>query len=127
MTSLGINVPHMCLEIARGRRVEPALEYPVGTLYVNPVEDCLHAAYALMDRAWYVMRTRVLRRAPLDPLNPPATVGELARAYTRTYFGGQPKSFDPYVRHFADDPVVCFLWALVHLRQVVQAMRHLGR
>ena len=36
---MGINEPLMCIRIARGESVEPVREYPLGVLFVSPVED----------------------------------------------------------------------------------------
>ena len=52
-TELGINEPLMCIRLARGEAVEPAGAYPVGVLFVSPVEDVQLMALQLVDLALY--------------------------------------------------------------------------
>ena len=124
--AVGINEPLMCLRIARGEEVDEVTNYPVGTLLLSPVEDVMTLGYSLLDLFWYRVRTTWLGQAPTDPHSPPLSLRELAWSYAHTYFGESPKIFDPYFRHFPQDPVPAILWWLVYLRQMFQAMRYLG-
>jgi biotin carboxylase len=125
-TAIGINEPLMALRIARGEEIDEVTTYSVGTMLLNPVEDFMTLGYSLVDLLWYRLRTKCLGRTPADPYNPPMSLRELARSYARTYLGDHPKVFDPYFRHFPEDPAPSILWWLVYLRQVVRATRHLG-
>jgi predicted ATP-grasp superfamily ATP-dependent carboligase len=49
LTALGINVPLICLKIARGESVEPVREYPIGTQLLSPVEDCQTLILSAVD------------------------------------------------------------------------------
>src|SRR5262245_5621906 len=53
----GINKPLMILKIARGEEVEPIREYPVGLVFVDPVEHSVLLGLALVDLLIYRFRT----------------------------------------------------------------------
>ncbi len=127
LTALGINVPLMCLKIARGEPVEPVRDYRVGTFLLSPVEDCQTLAFSTLDALCYQIRTRWLGKRPLDSLHPPPTLRELVGSYAQPYLGGQARAFDPFFHYFLDDPAPAVLWWLVYLSQVLQATRHLGK
>ena len=67
----GFNVPLMCTKIARGEPVEPITQYPVGTLFVEPVEELMLVVVGVLDSLIYGVWTSILRKAPLDPTNAP--------------------------------------------------------
>ena len=126
-TAVGINEPLMQLQIARGEEVEAIQDYRVGTMLLSPVEDLMTLGYSLIDLLSYRVRTQWLGRAPADPLSPPMSLRELAGSYAHTYLGKNPKVYDPFFRHFLEDPTVSILWWLVYLKQIFQATRHLGK
>jgi biotin carboxylase len=127
MTGLGINVPLMCLQIARGEAVEPVREYPVGTKLLSPVEDCQTLAYSALDTLYYQLRTRWLGQRPLDSKHPPQPLRELVASYTQPYRNGAARSYDPFFRYCRDDPAPAVLWWSVFASQVLQATKHLGK
>src|SRR5262245_33315925 len=84
-TELGINVPWMCLKIARGEVVEPVKDYPAGVVFLKPVEDVLVLVCQLLDLITYKLKTRIMGKAPLDLYNPPQSVQELLRSCAHAY------------------------------------------
>jgi len=126
-TELGINAPLMCVRIARGEEVEGQGAYPVGKIFVSPVEDALTLGFALIDLLIYKVRTGVFGRRPIDPQHPPLSVTEIIRSYRWAYLGGKAKVFDPYFKHFFQDPLVSVLWWAKYCAQMLMAAKHLGR
>jgi biotin carboxylase len=126
-TELGINEPLMCLNIARGKAVETAHTYPVGIVLVDPIEDVLLLGFHLLDLLLYRIRIGILRREPLDPLNAPLTLKELVHSFRHTYFAGNKKVFNPYFRHFFQDPWVSLLWWVQYSLLTLRAAGQLGR
>jgi hypothetical protein len=127
VTSLGINTPLMCLKIARREKVEPIEHYPVGKMFLSPVEDVLGFGCCVVDTLTYTMRTRLMRTDSLDALAAPLPIKEMLRSYGRTYFNGKEKIFDPYFTYFLQDPGVSILWWLKFSWQVLATTKHLGR
>ncbi len=126
-TGVAINEPLMCLQIARGLNVAPIENYPVGTIFLSPIEDVLTFGIGLLDRFVYALKSRLFGAGSLDPLSVAPSFRELLRSYRQTYFNGQKKVFDPYFTHFVQDPIVSFLWWLQFSHQVMTATKHLGR
>jgi carbamoylphosphate synthase large subunit len=126
-SAVAINEPLMCLQIARELEVTPIENYPVGTMFLSPIEDVLSCGFGLLDRLVYVVKTRLFAASGLDPLSLPLSCGELLRSYRETYFTDKSKVFDPYFTHFRRDPVVSLLWWLKFSYQVMSATKHLGR
>jgi hypothetical protein len=126
-TAVAINEPLMCLQIARGLEVTPIENYPVGTMFLSPIEDVLSCGFGLLDRLVYTVKTRLFAASSLDPLSVPLSCAELLRSYRETYFSDKNKVFDPYFTHFRRDPVVSLLWWLKFSYQVMGATKHLGR
>jgi biotin carboxylase len=127
MTTLGINVPLICLKIARGESVEPVQEYPIGTQLLSPVEDCQTLLFSAVDWLCFQVRQRSFGKRPLDTLNPPPPLRELVGSYLEPYLGGKAMAFDPFFHYFRDDPLPASLWWLVFLGQVLRATKHLGQ
>ncbi|HWO43953.1 MAG TPA: ATP-grasp domain-containing protein [Candidatus Eisenbacteria bacterium] len=125
--ALGINEPLMCIKMAQGETIESANDYPVGALFVCPVEDFQLLLLQALDAIAYRFRTGVLRRAPLDPLSRPKTILSQLRCYIETYTGGRQKLFDPHFRYFFRDPLVSLLWWFRFSSWVVGALKHVGR
>jgi hypothetical protein len=127
-TELGINEPLMCVKIARGEPVEPAIDYPLGCLLLKPIEDVAGLAVDLLDLAAYRLRTTILRGRTIDPSSPPRAQRELLASYREQYFGGRPRRFSPYFRYGLEDPLPSLIWSSkVVLDNARLAMRGLGR
>ena len=126
-TGVAINEPLMCLRIAQGLDVAPIEDYPVGTMFLSPIEDALTFGSGLLDRCLYMFNARFSANGNLDPLSVPPSLRELLRSYRQTYFSGKRKIFDPYFSHFFHDPAVSLLWWLKFSYQVVSSAKHLGR
>jgi len=127
ITELGINEPWMCIKVAQQEAVEPVKDYPMGVMFVSPIEDFQLLGLQLLDSLIYKFRISVRKNAPVDRLNPPMAFKEQIRSYMQTYLGGQKKVFDPYFRHFFQDPVVSILWWLKFFTWILGATKHLGR
>ena len=124
---LGINEPLMCIRIARGEKVEPAAPYPTGVLFVSPVEDAQLTFLQLADLALYKSRQLMRVAPPLDPMSPPASLRSLAQSFKHTYFTRRRRVWDPYFRHFFNDPVTSTLWWMQFSTWLAGSWRQLGR
>jgi biotin carboxylase len=126
-TELGINEPLLCVRIARGESVDPVAGYPLGVLFVSPVEDLQLFALQLLDRAVSVWRTRIARRPVLDGSVPSLTFRQQCRSFFGTYFSDKKKVWDPYSRYFFQDPKASLLWWLQFSSWVAGAVKQVGR
>jgi predicted ATP-grasp superfamily ATP-dependent carboligase len=126
-SAVAINEPLMCLQIARELEVTPIENYPVGTMFLSPIEDVLSFGFGLLDRLVYTVKTRLFAASSLDPLSVPPSCGELLRSYRETYFTDKSKVFDPYFTYSLRDPVVSLLWWLEFSYLLMAATKHLGR
>jgi biotin carboxylase len=127
MTELGINEPWMCIKIARGEEVQVVEEYPVGKMFLSPVEDLLGLPYWLLDTLLYKLRTGLLGKSSIDPLNSPMALKEMIQSHSHTYLNGKEKVFDPYSRYFFSDPYVSVLWWSKYFVQLLIATKYLGK
>ena len=126
-TGMGINEPLLCLQVARGESVTPVPPYPLGVLFVSPVEDAGLMALQLLDRLVYTCRTRLFGKAPLDASTaPPPLVAEL-RDFVQTYTTSARRVWDPYTRHVFQDPLPSLLWWLQFSTWLGGSWRQLGR
>ena len=126
-TELGINEPWMCLKIARGEAVKPVKDYPLGVMFLSPVEDMMVMVFQLLDLTAYKFRTRIIGKAALDLWNRPPSLKQLFRSFVRAYFGSHRKIVDPYFRYFLQDPIVSLLWWLQLSSWMLGLARRLGR
>jgi hypothetical protein len=126
-TELGINEPLLCVRIARGEHVEPVTAYPLGVLFVSPVEDVQLFALQLVDLFVYTLRTKLARRPPLDDSLPTLSLLEQCRSFLGTYLSGRRKVWDPYSRYFLQDPVPSLLRWLQFSTWIAGAVKQLGR
>ena len=126
-TELGINEPLMCLQVARCETVTPVLSYPLGVLFVSPIEDAGLMALQLLDRAAYACRTRLGGSRPLDASTAPLPLGQQAREFFQTYTTRRPRVWDPYSRYFFQDPLTASLWWLQFSTWLAGSWRQLGR
>jgi biotin carboxylase len=126
-TELGINEPWMCMKIARNEGLAPVAGYPLGVLFVSPVEDVMLLGLQIMDLLMYRFRVGIRGIAPVDPLSAPPPLGALLRTFGQTYGSRRRKVWDPYFGHFFQDPLVSVLWWLQFSTWVIGARRHLGK
>jgi hypothetical protein len=124
---LGINEPLMCVSLARGEAVPPVAGYPLGVLFVSPLEDVQLFVWQLVDLLLYNLRTRGRPDRVLDPLSEPPRLGEQVRSFLSTYTGQQRRVWDPYFRHFFEDPVTAALWWAQFSTWLAGSWRQLGR
>ena len=126
-TEMGINEPLMCLQVARGEQVAPVPAYPLGVLFVSPVEDAGLMALQLLDRLVYTCRTRLGGSPPLDTSTAPPPLGQQAREFIQTYTTRRRRIWDPYSRYFFQDPLTSALWWLQFSTWLAGSWRQLGR
>ena len=126
-TELGINEPLLCVKIARGETVEPVGEYPVGVLFVSPVEDVQLFALQLLDRFVSVARAYFTGRPTLDGSIPDLSFPEQCESFLGTYRSHKRKVWDPYSRYFFKDPVTSLLWWGQFATWVAGAAKQVGR
>jgi hypothetical protein len=126
-TALGINEPWMCLCIARGDTVPAGRSYPLGVLFVNPVEDAGLLALQLADRLVHGVRHGLQFAEPLDSLSAAPPVKELLWSFLDTYRAENRKVFDPYSRFFLQDPLVSVAWWLQFSGWLLGSWRQLGQ
>ena len=124
---MGVNEPLMCIRIARGESVEPVREYPLGVLFVSPVEDVQLFGLQLVDRLAHVWRTRIAGRPSVDDSIASAPLGDQWRSFSGTYRGQRRRLWDPYFRYFFQDPVTSLLWWLQFSSWVAGAVKQVGR
>jgi hypothetical protein len=126
-TELGINEPLLCVQIARGEPVERVSGYPLGVLFVSPVDDVELFGLQLLDLLVYTLRTKLARRPALDHTLPTLSFLEQCRSFFGTYRSPKRKVWDPYTRYFFQDPVPSLLYWLQFSSWVAGAVKHLGR
>ena len=124
--ALGFNEPLSCIKIARKEPVD-CVKYPVGVLFVCPLEDIQLLGLQLLDLLVYKFRVVVLKRRALDEFSVPKSIGKQIRSFIETYRSRQRKVFDPNFRYFFQDPLVSILWWLRFSTWVLGALKHAGR
>ncbi len=126
-TELGINEPWMTMQIARGKTYPETRDYPLDALFVNPVEDVMLLFLQLLDAAAYKLRHPAAGSKSFDQLLAPKPVAEIFKSFIRTYRRGQKRIFDPYTRHFFQDPLVSLAWWLEFSTWMGGALKKIGR
>lgn len=126
-TELGVNEPLLCVKIARGEAVQPVPDYPLGVLFVSPVEDVQLFGLQLLDRFAQTFRTKVARRPAVDKSLPALSVRDQWRSFASTYRSRQRKLWDPYTRYFFQDPVTSLLWWLQFSSWIAGAVKQVVR
>jgi len=126
-TELGINEPWLCIKVARRETVESVKDYPMGVLFVSPIDDFQLLGLQLLDLLVYKFRISVQKSAPVDKLSAPMSVREQIQSFMRTYLSSQRKVFDPHFRYFLQDPVVSILWWLRFSAWLLGTFKQLGR
>ena len=126
-TELGINEPLLCLQVARGEEVTRLPSYPVGVLFVSPVEDLGLMALQLLDRVVYACRTTIGGAQPLDGSTAPPPLMQQTREFFQTYSAPRRRVWDPYFHYFFQDPLTAALWWLQFSTWLAGSWRQLGR
>jgi hypothetical protein len=126
-TELGCNEPVICLKIARGENPQQFLNFPEGTLLLEPLEDVLRFGTQILDLFLFRFRTRLRGSKALDLHNTPASLKDLWRSYVGDYFSPAKKVFSPHFRHLLDDPLPCMLWWYAYAGFTVRSLRTIGR
>jgi hypothetical protein len=128
-TEAGINEPLMILKIARGEEIEPIRDYPVGVVFVDPVEHSVRLSQALVDLLIFRFRIGILGKEPVDRSNSPMSLKELVLWVRETYFSRRKLIWSPYTKYFWQDPIVSIIWWIQFLirRWIQNRPRDLGR
>lgn len=127
-TELGINSPLLCLKIARNEPHEPAEDYPLGCVLLDPIEDPVSLFVGLLDLAAYRMRSALGRTPAIDPRSPPDSLGRVFVAYRELYCSKTERRYAPHFRYALTDPLPALIWtSKVLARHSIQKMRGLGR
>jgi hypothetical protein len=115
------------MRIARGEPVETIKDYPLGVLFVSPIDDIQLLALEMIDRLAYNFRTKVQGKPQLDSFSAPPPFLKLINSYLQTYTCGQQKILDPYFRYFFKDPLVSILWSLQFASWLAGGLKTVGR
>ena len=109
--------------------LEPIRDYPVGTVFADPVENALRFGLALVDLLIYRFRIGFLGKEPIDPSNPAMSLRELIQAVRQTHFSGRRRIISLYTRYFFQDPVVSLVWWIQFIvrRWIWNLPKELGR
>ena len=128
-TEAGINQPLMMLKIARGEEIETIREYPVGVVFVDPVEHSVRVGLALADLLLYRFRIGILGREPIDRSHSPMSLKELVLWIRETHFSERKRVWSPYTKYFFQDPIVSILWWIQFMTRhwIQNRPRELGR
>ncbi|MFY9224888.1 MAG: ATP-grasp domain-containing protein [Blastocatellia bacterium] len=124
---LGINEPLMCLKIAQGQEVEAIKDYPLGVLFVCPVDDIQLLGLEILDRLLYKFRTGIQGQEPLDNLSAPNPIIKQVQFFLQTYKSNKQKLIDPYTKYFFHDPLVSMLWWLQFATWMVGGLKKIGK
>ena len=124
---LGINEPLMCLKIAQGQEVEAIENYPLGVLFVCPVDDIQLLGLEILDRLLYKFRTGIQGQEPLDSLSAPNPIIKQVQFFLQTYKSNKQKLIDPYTKYFFRDPLVSTLWWLQFATWIVGGLKKIGK
>jgi biotin carboxylase len=125
MTELGINAPLMCIQIAKGERIQGVKDYPVGTVFTEPVEELLQLGFWLLDSLFYNFSTRVLRRT-VGPTTAPMSWKQVIRSY-RAMYSNKARVPNPYFRYFLQDPFVSIKAWHGELKLLLERRKELGQ
>jgi len=109
-TEAGINEPLMILKIARGEEIEPIRDYPVGVVFVDPVQHSVRLSQAFADLLIFRFRTGILGKEPVDRSNSPMSLKEMVPWVRKTYFSGRRLIWSPYTKYSLQDPIVSIIW-----------------
>jgi hypothetical protein len=83
--------------------------------------------FEIADRLLFLLRTKLLGRAPLDPTSPPPALGPLVRSYASGYLNRRPKVFSPLSACWLRDPLVALLWSYTAFRSWTRHVGLLGK
>jgi biotin carboxylase len=126
-TELGINVPWMCVNIARGQDIRAVKNYPVEMVLIDPIASILELGFNVLDLLFYKIRIGIQKKSPIDPSNPPMTLYSLMHSFFQSYLNGKKKIFNPYFRYFFRDPLVSVIRYVQLLMLILKQRKQLGQ
>ena len=126
MTEAGVNAPLLAVDCWRQTGLK-AEELQEGVLFLEPFEDIFSLPLELADRIVFTIRTRLLKRAPIDTSNEPLPMLGTLRAYASDYFGHPNKAVEPVIGNFFSDPIPSFLLFLVSGAYSLKRLPKIGR
>jgi biotin carboxylase len=126
-TELGINVPWMCVNIARRQDITAVKNYPVEMILIDPIASILELGFDVLDLLFYKIRIGIQNKSPIDPSNPPMALYSLMHCFLQPYLNDKKKIFNPYFRYFFRDPRVSVIWYLQFLILILRQAKQLGR
>jgi carbamoyl-phosphate synthase large subunit len=126
-TVLGINAPLFSIFVDRGQALEGEVQIPEGIVLVDPIEDVINFFLDLSDWAVFHVRTKFLRKAPVDPQNIPLPLGRLLRSYAADYFGPNEIRLSPQSRYFFSDFRAGTVLFLYKARAALSDLKRVGR
>jgi biotin carboxylase len=118
----GLNVPLLCVRIARDEPVDALPSRDRAAVFLNPVEDALALLVTLVSAAGH----RLVRGRGDTLLGPPPTVADVLREYRDTY-RAPGKVFDWYFRALVDDPLAALGWYGSQLVRIARAPKRAPR
>jgi biotin carboxylase len=111
-TELGINEPLTCLKVARDKVTEAHNDYPVGCLFLSPVEDLVLLPLDLLGIAIYRFRTVICKRSTAQRLEFQYSMENRFGCYWKDYRGKRERRLEPYCRYVGENPLPFFMWVL---------------
>ena len=123
---LGVNSPLYCIKIERDEGDFDESATPSDVMLLDPTEDIVNLTTELADWAVYTVRTSILRKKPIDPLNTPPSPVKIASAYFENYLGRHEKAFCPLFTHLLSDPTPTLLASLLLARHAFLNLRNVG-
>jgi biotin carboxylase len=126
-TELGINIPWMCVNIARGQDIRAAKNYPVKMMLIDPIASILELSFKVLDLLFYKIRIGMQKKSPIDRSNPPMSLYSLMQSFLQPYLNGKNKIFSPYFKYLSSDPRVSIIWYLQFMLLILRQAKQLGR
>jgi biotin carboxylase len=126
-TELGINIPWMCVNIARGQDIRAAKNYPVKMMLIDPIASILELSFKVLDLLFYKIRIGMQKKSPIDRSNPPMSLYSLMQSFLQPYLNGKKKIFSPYFKYLSSDPRVSIIWYLQFMLLILRQAKQLGR
>jgi biotin carboxylase len=126
LTELGINVPSMCLRIARSEEVETIENYPVAVV-LHPVDDALVFGLRFLNLLLFKFAGFIRRNTPSATFDAPTSFKKLMAPYRYAYLSHKTKVLDPQTKLFLQEPLVVTIVWLQRCASVLHAGRDLVR
>jgi Carbamoyl-phosphate synthase L chain, ATP binding domain len=118
----GLNVPLLCVRIARGEHVDALPPRDRGAVFLNPVEDALALVVTLLSAAG----RRLAGEKDDALLGPLPGLGSVLRQYRDTY-RAPGRVFDLYFRALADDPLAALGWYASQMVRIARVPKGVPR